>query len=66
MFKASTADYNMEENEENRVVLMVHDFKPPFLDGNTKFSSQMESIQCVKDPNSDMAMLAKKGSVVVK
>ena len=45
---------------------MVHDFKPPFLDGNTKFSSQMETIQCVKDPNSDMAMLAKKGSVVVK
>lgn len=45
---------------------MVHDFKPPFLDGNTKFSSQMETITCVKDPNSDMAMLAKKGSAVLK
>lgn len=45
---------------------MVHDFKPPFLDGKTQYSTQMGSIQVVKDPNSDMAILAKKGSVVVK
>jgi pre-mRNA-splicing factor ATP-dependent RNA helicase DHX38/PRP16 len=45
---------------------MVHDFKPPFLDGRTQYSTQMSSIQVVKDPNSDMAILAKKGSVVVK
>lgn len=45
---------------------MVHDLKPPFLDGRTQFSANMETIQVVKDPNSDMAMLAKKGSIVVK
>lgn len=45
---------------------MVHDLKPPFLDGNTKYTNQTASIQVVKDPNSDMAILAKKGSVVVK
>ena len=56
----------MEEDEENRVILMVHDLKPPFLDGNTKFTSQIGTIQVVKDQNSDMAQLAKKGSIVVK
>jgi pre-mRNA-splicing factor ATP-dependent RNA helicase DHX38/PRP16 len=45
---------------------MVHDFKPPFLDGRTQYSTQMGAIQVVKDQNSDMAILAKKGSVVVK
>ena len=45
---------------------MVHDLKPPFLDGNTKFTTQIEQIQVVKDPLSDMALLAKKGSQVVK
>lgn len=45
---------------------MVHDLKPPFLDGNTQYSTQMGAIQVVKDQNSDMAILAKKGSAVVK
>ena len=66
IFKVNTADGNLEENEENRVVLMVHDLKPPFLDGNTQFSAQMDTIQVVKESNSDMALLAKKGSMVVK
>lgn len=43
-------------------MLMVHDLKPPFLDGNTQFTTQMKSIEVVKDPLSDMAILAKKGS----
>lgn len=45
---------------------MVHDFKPPFLDGRTQYSTHMGSIQVVKDPNCDMAILSKKGSAVVK
>ena len=45
---------------------MVQDLKPPFLDGNTQYSSYLGSIQVVKDINSDMAILAKKGSEVVK
>lgn len=45
---------------------MVHDLKPPFLDGRTQFTTNMETIQVVKDPNSCMALAAKKGSAVVK
>lgn len=45
---------------------MVHDLKPPFLDGNIAYTTQMSQIQVVKDPLSDMAILAKKGSTVVK
>ncbi len=45
---------------------MVHDLKPPFLDGNTVYTTQTSQIQVVKDPLSDMANLAKKGSAVVK
>jgi pre-mRNA-splicing factor ATP-dependent RNA helicase DHX38/PRP16 len=47
-------------------MLMVHDLKPPFLDGNTVYTTQTSQIQVVKDPLSDMANLAKKGSAVVK
>ena len=45
---------------------MVHDLKPPFLDGRTQFSTNIDTIQVVKDENSDMALLATKGSMVVK
>jgi pre-mRNA-splicing factor ATP-dependent RNA helicase DHX38/PRP16 len=45
---------------------MVHDLKPPFLDGNTVYTTQTSQIQVVKDPLSDMAILAKKGSTIVK
>lgn len=65
-FKMKSANYDTEESEENRVVLMVRDEKPKFLDGNIKFSLQQEIIQVVKDPNSPMAMAAKKGSQLIK
>jgi pre-mRNA-splicing factor ATP-dependent RNA helicase DHX38/PRP16 len=55
-----------EDHDEKRVMLMVHDLKPPFLDGNIAYTTQMSQIQVVKDPLSDMAILAKKGSTVVK
>ena len=45
---------------------MVHDLQPPFLDGNTVYTTQVSQIQVVKDPLSDMAILAKKGSTIVK
>ena len=55
-----------EDHDQKRVMLMVHDLKPPFLDGNTVYTTQINQIQVVKDPLSDMAILAKKGSSVVK
>ena len=54
------------DHDEARVMLMVHDLRPPFLDGNIAYTTQMTQIQVVKDPLADMAILAKKGSPVIK
>ena len=32
------------EMEEERVTLIVHDIKPPFLDGRTVFTKQIEPV----------------------
>ena len=55
-----------DENEETRIHLLIHDLKPPFLDGKTIFTKQLEPISAVRDPQSDMAVFARKGSKVVK
>ena len=64
----SSDNYRPElvEEEEDKVVLMVHDTKPPFLDGRIKYSMQTEMVQIVKDPKSDFAKLSKKGSAILK
>lgn len=43
VYKVSGANKD-EDEEENRVILMVHDLKPPFLDGRTQYSTQMGAI----------------------
>ncbi|KAJ1020455.1 hypothetical protein NDA13_005772 [Ustilago tritici] len=53
---------NMDDEDEDRVHLLVHDLKPPFLDGKTVFTKQLEPINPVKDGLSDMAVFARKGS----
>ena len=55
-----------EDHDENRVHLLVHDIKPPFLDGRMVFTKQLEGINPVKDPTSDLAVFARKGSKVVR
>jgi pre-mRNA-splicing factor ATP-dependent RNA helicase DHX38/PRP16 len=45
---------------------MVHDFKPPFLDGKIRYTKQVDPVSVLKDPNCDMAILAKKGSKVLR
>lgn len=32
------------ETDEDRVILMVHDIKPPFLDGRMVFTTQTEAV----------------------
>ena len=54
------------EIEEDRVMLLVHDIKPPFLDGSATFTKQTKPVQVVRDPTSDFAVLAKKGSAVLR
>jgi pre-mRNA-splicing factor ATP-dependent RNA helicase DHX38/PRP16 len=56
------------EDDDNgtRVHLLVHDLKPPFLDGRKIFTKQLDPISAVRDPQSDMAVFSRKGSRVVK
>lgn len=44
----------------------MHDIKPPFLDGRMVFTKQVEAVQHVRDPTSDMAIFSRKGSQLVK
>jgi pre-mRNA-splicing factor ATP-dependent RNA helicase DHX38/PRP16 len=59
------ADFDDDE-ETTRVHLLVHDLKPPFLDGKTIFTKQLEPVPAVRDNQSDMAVFSRKGSKVVK
>lgn len=55
-----------EDEEATRVHLLVHDLKPPFLDGRTVFTKQLDPVPAVRDSQSDMAVFSRKGSRVVK
>lgn len=56
---------SLDDDEETKVHLLVHDLKPPFLDGRLAFTKQLEPINPIKDPTSDLAVFAKKGSLLV-
>ena len=55
-------DTDFDDDQEARVQLLVHNTKPPFLDGRIVFTKQQEPVLTVKDPTSDLAVIAKKGS----
>jgi len=59
------ADFEDDE-EATRVHLLVHDLRPPFLDGKTIFTKQIDPVPAVRDYQSDMAVFSRKGSKVVK
>ena len=61
-----TVDLDFEDESESTVHVMVHNLKPPFLDGRTVFTKQLEPINPIRDPTSDMAIFSKKGSALVK
>lgn len=44
----------------------ITDTKPPFLDGRVVFTKQAEPIMPIKDPTSDMAIISRKGSALVR
>ena len=52
--------------DDEKVVLAVRNTLPPFLDGRTVYTQQQEAVSVVKDPTSDIAVLAKEGSGVVR
>ncbi|GMN49209.1 hypothetical protein TIFTF001_018375 [Ficus carica] len=55
-----------DDEDERKVILLVHDTKPPFLDGRVVFTKQAEPIMPIKDPTSDMAIISRKGSTLVR
>ena len=61
-------DHNedFEEDNEARVHLLVHNIVPPFLDGRIVFTKTTEPVIPVKDPTSDLAVVARKGSAMVR
>ncbi|EJD02098.1 uncharacterized protein FOMMEDRAFT_87670, partial [Fomitiporia mediterranea MF3/22] len=59
-------DLDFEDDSESAVHVMVHDLKPPFLDGRTVFTKQLEPVNPIRDPTSDLAVFARKGSALVK
>lgn len=57
---------DIEDMGENRVHLMVTNTVPEFLSGKVVLTKQQEPIIPVKDPTSDMAIVSKKGSALVR
>ena len=64
--KINNDDEEDEDVNEGRVHLMVHNIVPPFLDGRIVFTKQPEPVVPVKDPTSDLAILSRKGSALVR
>lgn len=65
IFKINNIRFDREEDDDKRVVLMVHDIKPPFLMGRDVRTTQNGPVQIVRDPTSDLAIISKKGSAVL-
>ena len=57
---------DFDDDDAVRVHLLVHDLKPPFLDGKTVFTKQLEPVPAVRNAQSDMAVFSRKGSKVVR
>jgi len=55
-----------DEEEATRVHILTHELRPPFLDGKTIFTKQMEPVPAVRDYQSDMAVFSRKGSKAVR
>jgi pre-mRNA-splicing factor ATP-dependent RNA helicase DHX38/PRP16 len=60
------ADDAEEEDEDTKVRLINHHVVPPFLDGRIVFTKKMEPVIPVKDVTSDLAVLSRKGSEMVR
>jgi pre-mRNA-splicing factor ATP-dependent RNA helicase DHX38/PRP16 len=52
--------------QDTRVTLLVHQVKPPFLDGRVSFSTVREAVPTVKDNSSDFAKMSRSGSATLR
>ena len=44
----------------------MRNLRPPFLDGKVVFTTQLEPVQVLRDPTADLAVVARKGSHLVR
>ena len=59
-------DLDFKDKTESMVHVMVHNLKHPFLNSKMVYTKQLNLINLICNPTSDMAVFAKKGSVLVK
>ena len=59
-------DMDFEDDQESKIHVLVHDLKPPFLDGTVAYTKQLDPINPIRDPTSDLAVFSKKGSALVR
>jgi pre-mRNA-splicing factor ATP-dependent RNA helicase DHX38/PRP16 len=61
---ATTGEVSLDVHTEQdtRVTLLVHQVKPPFLDGRVSFSKIQTAVPTVRDASSDFAKMARNGS----
>lgn len=57
---------NVITEDDARVTLLVHQVKPPFLDGRVSFSDIREAVPTVRDSSSDFAKMAREGSATLR
>jgi pre-mRNA-splicing factor ATP-dependent RNA helicase DHX38/PRP16 len=62
----SSVDLEMKTEQDTRVTLLVHQVKPPFLDGRVSFSTIREAVPTVRDSSSDFAKMAREGSATLR
>lgn len=59
-------DLDFEESSKPTVQLSTHHLTPPFLSSSNIFTTQKDPISPVRDPQSDIAIAAKRGSALVQ
>jgi len=59
-------DLDFEDSSEPTIQLSTHHLTPPFLSGANVFTTQKDPISPVRDPQSDIAVAARKGSPLVQ
>jgi pre-mRNA-splicing factor ATP-dependent RNA helicase DHX38/PRP16 len=52
--------------EDEKAIVSVRNTLPPFLDGRIAYTKQQEAVSVVRDPTSDIAVLARTGSTIVR
>ena len=56
---ALQVDTDFSNDSDVRAVLIVHDTKPPFLDGRVSFPKQSQAVMPIRDSTSAMAVIGK-------